>query len=158
MQAELFCRGELAEAGIKAKTYIKTEKNGPTGNVFPVGPFFWGSLFYFRRCKKILQNVGASAPYAAAPHTHCYWRRKSGPADRYTPRNGGAGRRLPYSSLKAKEPLNKSPRTSRRQIFRLSLPQNLEIHQVFLRFWNFDSQKICSPIRHVDLIRASLKL
>ncbi len=37
--------------------------------------------------------------------------------------------------LYLQEPLNKSSGAFRRNIFRLFLPQNLEIHQVFLRFW-----------------------
>ncbi len=48
--------------------------------------------------------------------------------------------------LYLQEPLNKSSGASRRHIFRLFLPQNLEIHQVFLRFWGKNRRKICSPV------------
>ena len=45
---------------------------------------------------------------------------------------------------------------SRRQIFRLSLPQNLEIRQVFLQFWGFDRQKICSSICILPIPRTAI--
>jgi hypothetical protein len=38
------------------------------------------------------------------------------------------------------------PLPARRLIFRLALFQNLEIHKVFLRFFNFPRQKIFSTI------------
>jgi len=37
------------------------------------------------------------------------------------------------------------------------LSKNLEIHPVFLRFFAFARQKICSPSAHPDLIRASIE-
>ena len=45
-----------------------------------------------------------------------------------------------------KEALNKSPHLSWRQIFRPASLKNLEIHQVFLRFFASRCMKICSPI------------
>jgi len=53
----------------------------------------------------------------------------------------------PEESNGIKETLNKSPRTSWRHLFRLTLPEKLEIHKVFLRFSGFVRRKICSPIR-----------
>ncbi len=43
-------------------------------------------------------------------------------------------------------PLNQSSGTSRRLLFRLFLPRDLEIYKAFLRFWSRGRQKVCPPI------------
>ncbi len=52
-------------------------------------------------------------------------------------------------------PLNQSSGTSRRLLFRLFLPRDLEIHKAFLRFWSRGRQKVCPPIWPADFTSAS---
>ena len=59
--------------------------------------------------------------------------------------------------VRLKETLIKSRRTSWRHIFPLISSQNLEIHKVFLRFFDFIRRKICSPIRTPFFIHRFLK-
>ena len=64
-------------------------------------------------------------------------------------RTGEVPTHIPMAVFKCfvKEALNKSPHSSWRQIFRSASLKNLEIHQVFLRFFASRCMKICSPIR-----------
>jgi hypothetical protein len=57
-------------------------------------------------------------------------------------------------TVDVKETLNKSPRTSRRRIFRLTLPEKLEMHKHSVTFQASSYEKSARQSAHVDFISA----
>ena len=81
----------------------------------------------------------------------------SGRADRISP-DTAAKARDAFQRYCLKETLNKSPRMSCRQIFRLAVLKILEIHKVFPQIFALPDKKFDCQSMHVDLSSASFRL